>query len=228
MTTPLASNALTTLAALKDELGISVSTFDDRCTRYINVASQAVEEYCRHSFGKAVITGERYAPSGTLRLVLEKTPLLSIEQITIGEGDGPEVLDAGDYYIEDAAAGIVTRNAIWRPNDLAIRYAPSQDPVPFTGPKIIRVNYTAGYVLPNDGGTRSLPYDLEEAALVTAVSIYRSRGADRRVQAESLGDASVTYRQNVPAQGAGMGGFIPDEVLATLDKYRRFENVSSP
>jgi hypothetical protein len=48
----LASNALTTLATVKDELGISDTSQDDRLGRLINVVSDAIEHYCGRLFQK--------------------------------------------------------------------------------------------------------------------------------------------------------------------------------
>ncbi|RYZ42964.1 MAG: hypothetical protein EOO71_05570 [Myxococcaceae bacterium] len=39
----------------------------------------------------------------------------------------------------------------------------------------------------------TLPEDVQEAAILTAVQLYRSRGVDSMVASESIGDWSVSY-----------------------------------
>jgi hypothetical protein len=212
----LASNALTTLATVKDELGISDTSQDDRLGRLINVVSDAIEHYCGRLFQKTSRI-EPVAPSGTLRLVLTHAPLTSITSIVDTDDS---TVDATTYSIEDAAAGIVLGDSAWPAADLAIGIA--QDPVPGTGKKLT-VTYVGGYVLPNDGGTRTLPYDLEDACVRAVVTRYRMRGRDGTVASEAMGDASVSYFGTNTAIGRGVGGGeLPDDVIPTLDRYRRF------
>lgn len=209
---PLANTiALTTLDLVKAELGIALATttYDTVIERQILAASQAIENYCGRKFRKETLT-EKYAGTGTQRLLLERTPVVSITSI---EDDGSEI-DADTYEIEDADAGIVWGESSWTRRGRTIGIA--ADFVPGTGQKLIEVAYSGGYVLPGDSvGTRNLPYDIEEAAIITAVSLYRARGADRRVAAESVGDGSATYRLS------GGDGIIPQEAVELLAKYRR-------
>jgi hypothetical protein len=211
----LASNALTTTATLADELGITPAAGDvARLERYINQASEAIERFLGRKLQKTTRT-EKLAPSGTLRLVLANTPLSSITSIV---EDGTTV-DSDDYAIEDAEAGIVVADEVWGSNDLV--HGIAQDAVRGTGKRDIVVTYIGGYVLPNDGGTRDLPHDIEAACLITAASLYRARGADRRIASEAVGDASVTYGGVNTAIGRGAGGIIPDEAAVLLQAYRR-------
>jgi len=213
----LAANALTTVATLADELALSTPDAGSekaRLERYINMASGAIEQFCEREFQQKS-RALRLPGSGTLHLVLPATPLVSITSIV----DDGTTVDASTYRIEDAAAGIVVGDTIWRQADLVAGIA--HDVVPGTGKALLVVTYVAGYVLPNDAGTRDLPYDLEQAALITAVSLYRSRGADRRIASEAVGDASVTYAGANTAIGRGEGGIIPDDAVALLKPYRR-------
>jgi len=214
--------ALTTLANAKDELGITDSTQDDRIERYILQASAACEGYCDRSFRKTSQV-ETLQASGTRRLVLSRTPLASVASIVV---DGTTV-DADEYSIEDAAAGIVYRERGWERRDAVVPWSISQDAIAGTAKRDVVATYTGGYVLPNDtSGTRDLPYDLEAACLLTVVSIFRGRGRDRAVSSKGTGDASIAYRLPNTIIGVGAGGVIPDEATVMLSKYRRIPMVS--
>jgi hypothetical protein len=207
------TNALTTLALVKGELGIAdaTTTYDTVLERMILAASDAIARFCRRDFRKATVT-EKLAGSGTLRLVLARTPLVSITSIT----DDGTTIDDDEYEIEDAAAGIVVRDTPWTAQDLAVGISIGQDPVPGTGKRALTVVYISGYVLPGDStGTRNLPYDVEEACILTAVALYRRRGQDRSVVSEQLGDAAQSYATGAEAH------LIPAAARAMLARYRR-------
>jgi hypothetical protein len=214
--------ALTTLANAKDELGITDSTQDDRLERYILQASSAIEGYCDRAFRKTSQV-ETLQASGTRRIVLARTPLASLTSIVVDE----TTVDADEYEIEDASAGIVYRERGWPRRDAVVPWSISHDAIAGTAKRDVVVTYTGGYVLPNDStGTRDLPFDVEAACLLTVVSIYRGRGRDRAVSSKGTGDASVSYRLPNTIIGVGMGGVIPDEATVMLAKYRRVPMVS--
>jgi len=131
-------------------------------------------------------------------------------------------LDADSYEIEDADAGILQRDSGWNARNRDVPGAAGGDIVPRTDKRRITVVYVGGYVLPNDStGTRNLPYDIEQACILTVTSLFRRRGSDRLVSSESLGDYSVSYRNPNSAIGLGAGGIIPDEAMPLLEPYRR-------
>jgi hypothetical protein len=214
----LASNALTTVAKVKDDLGLTDSTKDSVVIRMINSASSAIENYCRRTFGRATET-QTLRGSGTHELALARTPLVSITSVAFdGETDS-----SGNYKIHDADAGLVWKDSTWIPEPPWYPGA-SGFPVVGAGERLYSVVYVGGYILPKDGkadGTTTLPADLEEACILTAVSQYRNRGGDRRVTSKALGDASVAYGGINTAIGRGLGGIIPDEAVFMLAPYRR-------
>jgi hypothetical protein len=61
-------------------------------------------------------------------------------------------------------------------------------------PASLAVTYTGGYVTPGQvalapaAGPVTLPADVEEAAILEACALYRGRGRDADLSAESLGD----------------------------------------
>lgn len=203
-------NALTTYATVKAELGLPDDTKQSIVERLINAASDAIERYCMRKFQQATVT-DTLRPSGTQRLVLLQTPVISITSIS----DDGSTVDSGSYTLENANAGIVYSDTAWASNDSWTPDATAPERVNGTGKRSLSVVYVGGYVLPNDVGTRTLPYDLEQACIDTVVSLYRRRGERLGIKAESVGDASVTYRD------PSAGGILPDEVLPVLDGYRR-------
>lgn len=214
--------AFATLETLRDELGLADNSQDGRLERYDLQASAAIQAYCDREFRKEATT-ERLQGSGTQRLVLSRTPLVSIASVVI---DG-ETIDADEYEIEDAAAGILYRENGWPRLDNVVAGSISRDSMAGTGKADIVVTYTGGYVLPNDTvGTRNLPVELEQACILTVTSLFRGRGRDRAVASKATGDASISYRLPNQIIGVGAGGVIPDEAVGLLAKFRRFTRVS--
>lgn len=216
---PLAANALTTYDTAREELGLAAAEHQAVIERLINSASQAIEKYCGRQFGRRETT-DRLQGSGTLRLVLPRSPLVELLAI---EEDGEEV-ELAEVTVEDAAAGILYRAAGWRRHDRGIPGSVSGDVVPGAGSLPWAVTYSAGWVLPKDHTEqlpRDLPYDVEEAALITVVSMFRRRGEDQRIASESFGNNSTSYDGINTAIGRGLGGVIPDSATIILEAYRR-------
>jgi hypothetical protein len=65
-------------------------------------------------------------------------------------------------------------------------------------------------------GLRDLPYDLEEACLMTVTTLWRRRGTNRDVISETVDHGQVTYRQS-PQEG----GILPPEAYQIAQTYRR-------
>ena len=83
-----------------------------------------------------------------------------------------------------------------------------------------KITYTAGYITqPQDDaavGTRSLPYDLEDACIQYCAQRYRTKGRDKSIKQEKLLSASVTYENS-----SGDGSDIPATIRAMIDHYKR-------
>lgn len=210
----MADSDLTLPATVALELGGTVD--QARLTRLISAASAAIARNLnrpRMHYGAAI--SEKVAGYGRERLVLGVAPVISLTSVTLEDGT---VLDPSDYELEDSDAGLLYRGSGWPwtgvlrpgllPNELV---AGSERPS-------ITVVYSGGWVTPAQAGslTRTLPYDIEEAAVQTVVALYRKAGADPTVASESLGDYSVSYRGTMSP-----GGIIPEAVLAQLATYRR-------
>jgi hypothetical protein len=212
---PLASNALTTFSAVKGLVSNVQDTDQAAVERLINIYSQTIESYCNRRFAKTVATNERYARPVTRQLVLKRRPLISIEAISVGTS----TLEATNYYIEDADAGVVRlKTEPGSVNLLAVGSA-ALDTVPGSGELDVLVSYTAGYVLPKDEAAgppavvRTLPYDLEDVAIQCVASAWHRRGVD--VAGGGFDGANE-------AIGRALGGMIPGPLLPTLKRYQRW------
>lgn len=210
-------SVLTTLATVKDELGITDGSEDNRLERYIQVASDAIVRYCRRKFHREAGIVEKHAGAGFPRLFLDRIPLVSVTEVQIDES----VID--DFDLVDLVTGLLYRDAGWTRR--ALRAAGVvQQPVSGTDDENIQVTYVGGFITPEGDpaqGDRDLPFDLEQACIDTVTSIRANRGQDTNITAEKLGDASVTYGGVDSGSGKGTGGLIPDGVIGTLKPYRR-------
>ncbi len=212
----LATNALTTLATVKTELGIADASKDDQLSRYINVISDLIADYCNRIFYWEEDIEEAVAGFASNFLVVSRTPLLEISSI---EYDGEE-LDATTYNIDTADSGKIYRSTPWIWTARA-EETPTQDPVPGSEKKLYTVTYDGGYVTPEQEGAptpvRTLPWVLEDACIRLVVDRYRGSGKPTNIKSEKLLSWSVGY--------GGPNGGISEELGAQLglNKYRRID-----
>jgi len=188
----LADNALTTLADLKTQLGISGATEDNELTRIINVASQTLENQIGRKLYYEASISEDLGGYGTPQLALSRTPLVSITSVTFDSTTVP----AADYETYSLDAGLIYRPGGWSWTTPTLGNITS-DPFPGYERKLYTVVYDGGWVTPQQVGVptpvRTLPYDLEEAALRIASGIYRMRGRDPSINSERLMSWNVSY-----------------------------------
>lgn len=211
----LAANALTNILAAEGELGIATGTEDDTLSRLINVVSAQIENFLGRKIYYEASIEETMAGHGTMFLVVERKPLLSIASISY---DGDAVA-SDQYEIQDADAGLIYGLAPWKMTGPAVSGI-TQDPFPGYGRKLYTVTYAGGWVtqpqVDDDGNlTRSLPYDIEDACLMAIATRYRSIGRDRSVASESLLSWSAKYRDGT----VGSSG-LPPEAEQILSAYR--------
>ena len=213
---------LTSIAAVAAVL--EVEQGDAKLPRLISAASEAVRQYInrpRVHYGASIT--ELARGYGRPRLLLNVTPILTIASITLPDGS---LVDPSEYMVEDADAGMVYRAAGWPFTGQLHGGLLYVDPVSGSERPSISVVYAGGWVTPAQAATtpglpRSLPYDLEEAVIMTVVARYRGGGVDPNVASESLGDYSVSYRNPNTLIGVGGGGIIPDAAARILDSYAR-------
>lgn len=211
----LTAQSLTTLAVLKAEVGIGTgtTTHDSRLERLIEVASEAIAVYVGRPLHYSASYAERLEiPDGT-KLLLSRTPLAASSPITSIVVDGVTVTST-TYEVEDYDLGIVNCDAGWTPQNMTAVHTLS-GVVPGTSPRLLVATYKGGWVTLGQvtagppALVRDLPWEIEQAAIDTAASLWRRAGVDR---------ASAAYQEQGQQYG---GGVIPGSVLPSLNRYRR-------
>jgi hypothetical protein len=206
----LTAHALTTLQAVKDELGITSNADDSLLERRINAVSALIERLCGRHFETGSVV-ETFPAEGQVRFALARTPVTSITSVSY---DGT-VLDAGNYSLEDGEAGLLRMiYAAVRSQLLAAGVA--MDMLPGTARRLYSVTYVGGYVMPAASSGRNLPEDLEEACIIAVVTSFRKKGRDQSIQQEALGDWSATY-----AGGVSGADPLPPAAMKMIEPYRR-------
>jgi hypothetical protein len=178
---------LTTLANVKAflALGTSVGAADDPLlSRLITAVSQYIETACNRTFAAASYTETRNGNRGRA-MAFRQTPVTAVASLVIDTVTIPA-----------------------RPNSLSFGYSFDEnvlylDGFSFgSGKQSVVLSYTAGYA--------SIPYDLEQAAIMLTSLVYRGR--DRiGVTGKGIGPEHISY----------LVGKIPADVCATIDQYSR-------
>ncbi|NTX15484.1 hypothetical protein HUA76_32410 [Myxococcus sp. CA056] len=203
-------------STVADDLGIPVSP---RVELLVTAASRAVAGYCGRVFERGLGLVEYPAGYGRPLLLLERPPVLAVS----GVWEGGNQVSADEYEIAGglAESGMLRRRrGVWR---ATVRAGGGVSGMlgDFEGSEDgLRVVYDGGYVTPGqqalDGAlVVTLPEDVQEAAVLTAVQLYRSRGVDAMVAGESIGDWSVSY---FAAKAEGKSP-IPGAAQALLAPY---------
>jgi len=195
--TPATSTRLTTLDAVKADLGLSGSASDEALGALIDQFSDTIAAWCGRTFGAATVreTLDVARLCDRRAILLGRWPVSSMTSITVA-GDA---LDPAAYVLDQAKGellfrGTTTRFTLW--------------PV---GESIL--TYETGYALPDDDD-RTLPHDIERACMVMVRSAWTSMGRDPALRSEeSTGVAVFTY---FAATGAGLSL----EAQALLSPYR--------
>jgi hypothetical protein len=191
--TPASSRALTTLAAVKDEIGITDDTADPRLQRWIDEASERIETYLDRVLASETVreTFRLTGSPGCLRLA--RRPVTAIDSIDV---DG--VTLASDQYEVDAAAGLL--------------YPISGDRRVLWCASTVIVTHTAGYA-----SVAALPRPIETACLGLVRHRWAARDRDPMLRSLAIpGVATEQYWVGAP----GDDGDMPPEVAALLDPFR--------
>lgn len=207
---PVETWALTTLATVKDELGIADDSQDARLTRMIHAATRRFESECSRRFARADYT-ERIKGQGMNEILLGQWPVVSISSLTL---DGVTLVENTDFTALPND-GILPRDYIWR---WAAGGHPdlTNDPDPYSARRNIEVSYTAGYVTPemadqDSSLVRDLPEDLEDACIRYVVFLVMNAPG---VKSENTGGG---YRKELFTSG------LSDEIEQVLCRYRRHD-----
>lgn len=228
---PCATQFLTTLDHLKDELGITDETDDTILVGMIDRASSAIARECGRMFGVETVY-ETLKGTNSQILGLERAPIVSVTSVL--EDSEPIT----DWSIEDAEAGALYRQAGWRRGQGVYgtggwgteAYASGYIlPGGYSEQRYI-VTYRAGYTLPpfeSDyvvSGTDdppNLPGGVEQACLETVKTWYSQRdGVVADASAVQVGALRVQYGGNSLTESAARLG-LPANVIGMLRQYRR-------
>jgi len=185
----LASNALTTVGAVKAELGIADAdtTHDPRLKRMINAASRWIERKLNRELARASVT-EKLRGYGRDKLLLARYPIVSVTTIEVDgaaavQGDGP-----ADWDYESQAGGILYREDGW-PLQARGYGDLTADIDPRKARRNVKVTYIGGYVLPkdeDDANPRTLPWDIEWVA-IRIVKLWYDRDPDMKKETSEAG-----------------------------------------
>lgn len=173
----LYSYALTTLADVKETLGISAGNIskDNLLKRKINQATQVIEGFCAlaqdHHFASTTYTQEEYDGTGSNQLILKMRPVISISSFQYRDtstNDNSWSDVESELYFPDTNAGVIdllfSQSKNWN------RY---------------RVTYTAGYT--------TIPSDLAEACVSLAAYLADNSTSGSAVKRKQEGSREIEY-----------------------------------
>lgn len=157
VTTPATNARLTTVAAVRAQFGITTDQLNDASVEaLIDRASDAAASFCNRVFGVESVRETLRDVSNRASIYLDRTP---VHLSTIAIVEDAVTLVSGADFAFDARRGALARLM----NDC---------PAFWSAQKIV-IDYDAGYVLPDDDGTRTLPHDVETAAIYLAGDMWR-------------------------------------------------------
>lgn len=200
---PVSDAALTTLPRVKQELNITVSTFDDILQDKIDEASDDIEA----ALGFRVVREtavqtfwhEQYDTIPD-RLLLARTPVVSIASVVVdGNTIDPSLyrLDAktGELFALDSAG----YPCVWQ----------------FC--RDVVITHTGGYILP-DASNRDLPKGIEGACIDLVSSFWAAKGRDPALKSLDIPGVSTSQYW---VGAVGEDGELPPLVVTKLAPYRR-------
>lgn len=190
----LANRRLCTLAAVKAELNIAVTTYDTALTALIDSASGAIAEHCKRTLAQETVRETWRDVSGVEPLILTRWPVSSIVGVTV---DGAAA-DADTYEAEGE------KGFLWRLVDDVRRC--------WTATKLV-VEYTAGWRVP-DQADATLPEGISRAAVVAVAAWHKGKGRDpmlRSNAADGIGSSSWIATADM--------GALPPQSQSLLSKY---------
>lgn len=197
----LNSWALTTVADVKESLGITNDTQNNLIIRKINQATDMIEAYCGldndHHLVSTTYTDEVYDATGDNYLRLKARPLITLTSIqardTSTNDDNWTTLDTENYFTDEYSNVVSNLSSFWG------------------GFSRWRVTYTAGFA--------TIPSDLAEACVILASYLVENASSSgAAVKRKQEGQREIEYFD--PGQNAGS---IFDQ-LGLDDMLSRYKN----
>jgi hypothetical protein len=188
---------LTTVTELATALGVDAGTAT--LPRIITAASRAIASYVGYDLHQQTITETVNPWLGYHYLQLKAGALQSITSITV---DGT-VLSSTTYRIDSAKRGrIVLDSAIAIPSRGTSVGDISPTVLAQMNDGRISVVAVCGYSTPGQNALTpitypsvTLPEDIQQACIETAVAMYRRLGRDGDISSTTLGAGSLSYRE---------------------------------
>lgn len=200
VTTPPAETNLTTVARVKQELGITNNLSDALLELKIAEASSDIEAHLSRTLSRATLT-ERFWGDGCAEyFTLNRAPVASITSVTVDDA----LVDSSEYRL-DVDTGVLYRldssgySSFW------------------SWCKDVVVVYAGGYLLPGESG-RTLPPAIEAGALSLVQSFWFSRRRDATVKEE---DIPGVMRTVYWVGSIGQAGDLPPDVMRRIGPFRR-------
>ena len=200
VTSPAASTALTTLAAVKADLGAAATGVADAALEsLIGEAASAVAGFCHRVLARETVS-ETFRRTGRRQpeaLTLARCPVASVATVT---EDGAAL--ATDEWELDAENGFLYRLA-------------DDERAWWSGTKIV-VAYAGGWLLPGDPSA-DLPEAISRACLITVATWFQARGRDGMLRSESAEGISANSWLDPRAENGG----LPFQAAALLKHFER-------
>ena len=205
-------------------LGLSADAAQDGILRrMINAVSQAGSKLAGRPFHyEAGATEDLRRKSGVI-LQVRRTPIVTLTKIETIDLDGNLTeVDSDSYRVDQADQGRIVSPSGWGFSGSFAGVAGPAVPIAGTEVRDTRVTFDGGWITPAQEaetpsvGTRTLPYDLEEAALAAVKSLWGRRTDTLGVKSEKIGDAAVSY----DLESVG-GLLLPRDVVNTFKAYRK-------
>lgn len=176
---------LVTLALAKADLDIpdATTTEDTRIQKFVDAASEYIENECNRKFLQATYTNERYDGNDTRYLLLRQFPVTSITSIYLDDdwvfGAGTEIVAGKRQTYRDCM--VVRQCGVYQ----------------YTNALAVKVTYQAGFA--------TIPTDIQQATLDMVLWLYAKRN-DRRsgLTARSKLGENASYEDVVPASVTAM------------------------
>lgn len=180
--TAIASYALTSVADVKESLGITGTSQDNLITRKINQATDMIEAFCGKNngqhFASTTYTSEEYDGTGTSQLILRNNPVISLsnfsERNTTQNSNDWTTIDTQDYFVDLTAGVIDCRFGI-------LNYW-----------NLYKVTYVAGFA--------TIPSDLAEACVMLACALVESASTGASVKKKTQGPKTIEYYDSVQGE----------------------------
>ena len=206
-TITLATNALTTLARVKEDLNIETCQGDDeqKLLRLINAASGFIERTADRVFYRDTAIVEKAKGYGFTAMAVKRAPINSITSITYNGA----TVDSDDYEVDgDGSEGLIFKVGGW--NWTAQNFVDaSRTVIPGTERPLYTVTYDGGWYTPaqedtTPANTRALPWDLEDAAIELIRAKWYGKNRDPSVKSERLLSWSASYFDTVAPAAMGV------------------------